>query len=103
MGSRKTHPRTISTRQGDADDRPRRPHRAGLLSVLLRLGDLGYGGGMTSVAFVSYEFAGNVRRVGPLELREAAALAKELARRKNTTQVRLEEWAVLSVKEVKSE
>lgn len=55
---------------------------------------------MTTVAFVSYEFAGNVRRVGPLELREAAALAKELARRKNTTQVRLEEWAVLSVKEV---
>lgn len=58
---------------------------------------------MTTVAFVSYEFAGQVRRVGPLELREADCLSKEMARRSDVKQVRLEEWAVLSVKEVRSE
>jgi hypothetical protein len=58
---------------------------------------------MTTVAFVSYEVAGQVRRVGPLELREAGCLAKEMARRSDVNQVRLEEWAVLSVKEVRSE
>lgn len=58
---------------------------------------------MTTVAFVSYEFAGQVRRVGPLEMEPAACFAKELSRRKDVKQVRLEEWAVLSVKEVRPE
>jgi hypothetical protein len=56
---------------------------------------------VTTVAFVSYEFAGQVRRVGPLELREAGTFAKEIARNECVKQVRLEEWAVLSVKEIK--
>lgn len=55
---------------------------------------------MTTVAFVSYEFAGQVRRVGPLEMEPAQCFAKEIARKPGAKQVRLEEWAVLSVKEV---
>ncbi len=58
---------------------------------------------MTTVAFVSYEFSGQVRRVGPLEFEPAQTFAKELSRKAGVKQVRLEEWAVLSVSEVHSE
>ena len=53
---------------------------------------------MTTVAFVTYKSGGIDRRIGPLELEAAGCLAKELGRKPTVSQVRLEEWALLTVK-----
>lgn len=53
---------------------------------------------MTTVAFVTYKSGGIDRRIGPLELEAAGGLAKELGRKPTISQVRLEEWALLTVK-----
>ena len=55
---------------------------------------------MTTVAFVSYEFSGQVRRVGPLDAESANTFAKEVSRKPGVKQVRLEAWACVDVKEV---
>ena len=53
-----------------------------------------------TVAFVTYSYFDNVRRVGPMPLEPAEAFAAEVARRPHVTQVKLEEWACLKVREV---
>ncbi len=55
---------------------------------------------MTTVAFVTYLFQSNPRRVGPMPEEAAQAFAKEIARRKDVTAVRLEEWMCVKTKEV---
>jgi hypothetical protein len=50
-----------------------------------------------TVAFVTYLFNGQVRRVGPVELREAQSLAKEWARRVEASNVKVEEWTCTRV------
>lgn len=54
---------------------------------------------MTAVAFVTYLFQGQIRRVGPMPYEPAETFAKELCRRPNVTGVRLEEWACVNSRE----
>lgn len=56
---------------------------------------------VTTVAFVTYRFATGIRRVGPLPLEAAETCAKEFSRKKDIQDVRLEEWACVSIKDVK--
>ena len=53
---------------------------------------------MTTVAFVTYKSGSVQRRLGPMELEAAGTLAKELSRKPSIGDVRLEEWALLTVK-----
>lgn len=55
---------------------------------------------MTTVAFVTYEFAGQVRRVGPLEAEPAETFAKELARSGGTKDVTVERWGLIEARKV---
>lgn len=58
---------------------------------------------MTTVAFVTYLFQGQSRRVGPMPYEPAESFAKELTRRQGVTAVRLEEWMCVNSKEFSSE
>ena len=53
-----------------------------------------------TVAFVSYKFFDNVRRVGPMPTEAAEPYAREVARREKVTEVRLEKWACVQVVEI---
>jgi hypothetical protein len=54
---------------------------------------------MTTVAFVTYLFQGQVRRVGPMPYEPAEAYAKELSRRAHVSGVRVEQWMCVNSKE----
>lgn len=54
---------------------------------------------MTTVAFVTYLFQSNPRRVGPMPYEPAEAFAKELTRRPEVSGVRLETWMCVDSKE----
>lgn len=54
---------------------------------------------MTTVAFVTYLFQGQVRRVGPMPYEPAETFAKEVARRSGVTGVRLEKWMCVDSEE----
>jgi len=58
---------------------------------------------VTTVAFVTYLFQGQVRRVGPMPEEPAECFAKEVARRKDVTGTRLELWRCVDSKEFKDE
>ncbi len=58
---------------------------------------------MTTVAFVTYLFQSQVRRVGPMPYEPAEAFAKELCRRQGVTGVRLEQWMCVNSKDFKDE
>jgi len=58
---------------------------------------------MTTVAFVTYMFQGQVRRVGPMPQEPAETFAKDMSRRKGITGVRLEQWMCVNSKEFPSE
>jgi hypothetical protein len=58
---------------------------------------------VTTVAFVTYLFQSQVRRVGPMPYEPAESFAKELTRRQGVTGVRLEEWMCVNSKEFKDE
>ena len=57
---------------------------------------------MTAVAFVTYKFADNARRVGPMDLEKAETTAKEVARRPMVTDVVIEEWVCLRIRKIES-
>lgn len=56
---------------------------------------------MTTVAFVTYLFQGQVRRVGPMPYEPAETFAKEVARRNGVTGTRLEKWMCVDSEEFK--
>jgi hypothetical protein len=56
---------------------------------------------VTTVAFVTYLFQDQVRRVGPMPEEAAEPFAKELARKEKITGVRLEQWMCVNSKEFK--
>lgn len=58
---------------------------------------------MPSVAFVTYQFQGHSRRVGPMPYEPAETFAKEPARRHGITGVRLETWMCVDSKEFNQE
>ena len=55
---------------------------------------------MTTVAFVTYSYQGERRRVGPVELESAETLAREFSRRQGVKDVLVEEWARFRVEEI---
>ncbi len=58
---------------------------------------------MTTVAFVTYLFQSQVRRVGPMPYEPAETFAKELSRKAGVTQVRLEQWMCVDSKDFPNE
>lgn len=56
---------------------------------------------LTTVAFVTYRFATGIRRIGPMSLEAAEVCAKDLRGREQLSDVRLEEWACVTVRDVK--
>lgn len=56
---------------------------------------------LTTVAFVTYRYATGLRRIGPMSLELAQPCAKDLAKRDGVADVRLEEWACATVRDVK--
>lgn len=59
-------------------------------------------GTMTTVAFVSYQFLGQDRRIGPMDWAAAESVAKEYARRHGMTDVAIEVWTCTGVKKVEN-
>lgn len=55
---------------------------------------------MTTVAFVTYKYNGQDRRIGPLGGEPAESMAREIARRPGSTEVKVETWICGSVKDV---
>jgi hypothetical protein len=53
-----------------------------------------------TVAFVTYKFADNIRRVGPMPMEAADSMAKEVCRKPMVTEVLVEEWVCLKTRKV---
>jgi hypothetical protein len=57
---------------------------------------------MTTVAFVTYKFGDNMRRVGPVDLEKAETMAREVSRKPMVTEVYVEEWVCLRTRKVET-
>ena len=54
----------------------------------------------TTVAFVTYRFGTGIRRIGPMPMESAETCAKELTKRDQLFDVRLEEWSCSAIRDI---
>ena len=52
------------------------------------------------MAFVTYRFGTGIRRIGPMPMESAETCAKELTKRDQLFDVRLEEWSCSAIRDI---